>query len=470
MFSLRAILMIAIGLGGCVVSLRRPYAGLLLVIFLYFFRPGLWGAEAYVRPVLWVSMAVVVGWYRERKASGSSPALRWLAVLLLLYAVSSIITAISFGARGRPESEMVTLADALRERLLPLTDIAKIFLTVFLISELCDTPKRLAGLMLVLLAGAGWFVKVSVLSWAAEGFSDKVRVDTAVGQGGGANYISWVLASTAALLVYKVAHGQKWVRIAATALLPLWVVGILATGSRGGVVSLAAGLLAMLLVMRRFRLVLVLGCLGLLFLRLAPAGRMERLESISLDTKKMDESMRIRVQHIQAGVKIIADHPFFGTGLDSFPRTKEKYLPTDYTADRAIVAHNTLIQMGSEVGLVFLAAFGVFGLYSFRCLLRRPDEAFKGADLERMTWVRVGLAGALAATAVQMLKGDMAKIDLFWWLFGLAITYGMVHTRALAAAAETPAQQPAQKPRPARRPWAALRAKAKAKPKILTET
>ena len=177
MLSMRAIVMVIIGLAGCGVSLRRPYFGLLLLVVLYFFRPDLWGAEWIVRPVLWLTIAVTIGWYLNRKPGRTHPALGWLAVLLGLYVVAT-----AFAPLSNMESWM------------QLKDIAKVFVAVFLIVQLCDTPAKLAGVLAAVLVGNLWFVKVAVLSWAAVGFSDTVRINTRVGQGSGGNFIAWVLA------------------------------------------------------------------------------------------------------------------------------------------------------------------------------------------------------------------------------------------------------------------------------------
>jgi len=432
---------------------RRPYAGLLMLVVLYFFRPDLWGAEVYVRPVLWLTIAVAIGWWRQRSSERPSPSLRWLLVMIVLYAVSTLMTVVSGGPGRAAVSQGGGTPVALRDSSGTLIDIAKIFVVVFLITELCDTPKKLAGLMAAILAGSLWFVKVAVMSWAAVDFSDRVRIDSAVGQGGGANYIAWVLATTVPLLIYKLIRGRSWQRLVAGVMLPLWLAGIVSTGSRGGFACLAAALAVMLLVTRQFRVLLLVGVMGVLFLQLAPAGYIERLRTITLDPGKMDESMLNRYRHTKVGLRIMADHPLFGTGLDSFPEVKKKYMP-QYSADNRLVAHNTLIQMGSEVGLIFLAAFLSFNVYAASCLWKRPGEAFSETDAAHMDWVRAWAAAALAATAAQMLKGDMAKVDYFWWLYGISIAYQAVRQRAAVAAAKAPKPSAAPARKRRRPPWA----------------
>jgi len=414
MVSLRAVAMTILALGGCGASLRRPYLGLLMLVTLYFFRPDLWGAERFVRPVLWLTIAVTVGWLLQRRRGRSSPALRWLVALLAVYTVST-----SLAPLANLESWSI------------LKEIAKIFVVVFLITELCDTPRRLAGLLAAMLVGHLWFVKVTLLSWAAVGFSDTMQINTMVGQGGGSNYIAWVLATTTPSLVYKLLRGHGWQRTLAAGLLPMWLAAILATGSRGGLLCLAAGLFVLLILMRQIRAAVTAAVICLLFVTLMPAGRWQRAETITLNKEKMDRSTLARYQNIQIGLNIIADHPLLGTGLDTFPTAKTKYLPRDYVGGPRQVAHNTLIQMGSEVGLVFLATFLALNLYVVRRLRFQVGDILEPEEAAEMEWVRVGMLAALGATAVQMLKGDMAKVDYFWWFYGIAMAYDRVRMSAV---------------------------------------
>jgi O-antigen ligase len=433
--------MTIIGLGGCGISLRRPYVGLLLLVVLYFFRPSLWGAEQIVRPVLWLTIAVLIGWFWHRQPGSSSTILRWLIVLVAIYTISIVFAPLSD-----------------RQSWVVLKDIVKIFVVVFLIGELCDTPKKLAGLLVAILVGHLWFVKVALLSWAMAGFSHRVLINTGVGQGGGSNYIAWILATTTPLLVYKMVRGRGWERLAAAVALPLWLAAILGTGSRGGLLALGVGLGVLLVMMRQLRLILVLALVGWGFWVLAPQDRIERAQTITLDPEKMDASMLSRYQHIQIGFQIVTDHPFFGTGLGSFPKASQKYLPRDYVGARGAVAHNTLVQFSTEVGLIFLVVFLIMTLYVVLHLRTRSPDVFSDIDAGHMEWVRLGMLGALGATAVQMLKGDMGNVDYFWWLYGISMAYWMVRERAVQAA-KVKANEPTPKPRRSMPPWLAARLK-----------
>ena len=452
MLSLRAIAMALIGLVGFGISLRRPYLGLLLLVVLYFFRPDLWGAEGYVRPVLWLTIGVLIGWYRRGPSPTRSTALRWLAGLLTIYVVAQLASTLAPDAVGAGAEPADPQAARLLAGWASLLQIAKVFVVAFLIIELCDTPERLAGFALAVLAGSLWFVKVSFVPWAAVGFSGTIRINTRAGQGAGGNFIAWALASTVGFIVYKIVRGRGWQRLAAGALLPFWIMSILATGSRGGLVCLAAALGVCLGTMRQLGVLVLVTTVGVAFFLLAPAGRIQRARTITLDPEKMDNSMLTRYQHIRIGLKIMADHPLFGTGLDTFGHVKKKYEPAGYVrGSKELVAHNTLIQMGAECGLVLLAGFLLFNFHVLAGLAELPPKGMASEGADHLTWVRTGLLAAMAATAVQLLKGDMAKVDYFWWLYALAMAYSAVLTRvALATPDSQTVRHTAKRSRP---PW-----------------
>jgi len=485
MLGIRAIIIAFVGLSASGASLVRPYWGLLMLAVLYFFRPDLYGAEEYVTPVKWLTISILLGYcftalsrrdgrnarstgilpvscmgvspmqrglgrggvaaavvrddtpanrHHGRNArrthgqdaratwgAGEMPASRpdgpftgtgWIAGILGVYMVSTVFA---------------PMTDAVSWERLWL--IVKIFIAVFLIQKLCDTPVRLAGFVAAMVLGSCWFLKVTILGWAAYGWGD-VRIDAAAGQGGGANYIAWVLAAMTGFVLYKAVRGRGWQRWAAIVLTVLLVIGNMATGSRGGLLCLAAAGATFVVMMRRRMLLLIpAGAIAVLALvNLAPESYMERMATITSDPDKMDTSSLARYQNVQLGQQIIQDFPLFGTGLETFPRAKRAYMTSEYVGGTHHVAHNTLIQMGSECGVPMLLAFGVVtGVAAWRLLRRRPVP--DGADDDHLEWVRIGTLCALAATWVEMLKGDVAHMDVFWWFYGLAFAYHRVSRR-----------------------------------------
>ena len=404
------------GAGFSVTSLFRPYLGLLALAFLYFFSPDLYGAEEYVKPVLWITVCATIGYVVGKKSAGLLAGTRWIIMFLVLYGLATV-----FASQPGP----FTI-----DRLILH---AKILVAAFLIVKLCDSPQRLGGFVAAMLAGSLWFVKVAIGAWIFYGFSGSTRVDVAVGQGGKSNYLAWILAAFTPFILYKVIRGKSWQRITAFVLAPLFLTAIVSTGSRGGLLCLVASCGMFMLLLRRFKMMLLLTLVACFFIAIAPAEYMDRISTITLDPAKMDNSTLARYQNVQAGIKIARDNPMFGTGLATFPQAKMPYLTEDYKGKPIHIVHNTYIQMASEVGIPFLLVFLMFTVWIVWKLLPVTKGNFSKEDLDHIEWVRIGVLSALAATWVQMVKSDIAHYDVLWWLYAIAIVVHRLRTQAASA-------------------------------------
>ena len=114
----------------------------------YFFRPHLWGAEAWLRPALWWTASTLLGWAPSRNTSKDLEGSWWIIGILGLVLVSTLLAPFSDASSW--------------EKLLSVT---KILAFVFLIIKLCDTPRRLAGFVFGVLLGCLWMSKSILANW-----------------------------------------------------------------------------------------------------------------------------------------------------------------------------------------------------------------------------------------------------------------------------------------------------------------
>jgi len=387
---------------GCVLSLFRPYWGLLLVGFWYFFRPDLFGAEAWLRPVQWWTATTLIGWFLSARGNLD---LRGVVPLLLIPAVMGITNLVA------------PFADAeSTDRLLMLV---KIFVFVFLVIKLCDTPRRMALFVVAMIAGCVWVSKAVLWNWAQVGFAADARIDVQASQGGGANYIAYTFVALLPFLLLGMARGTRWQKIGAAALIPIWVGVILATGSRGAFLALAAEVPILLAMNRRPGALLAVGGATAVFLGVAPQAFWNRIGTITIDPTQMDLSALARWQNFQAGLAIIRDHPVTGIGLLKFAHVAEPYLPVDYAGERgALVAHNTFLQIGTETGVFALAVFLGVTLFALVRLGRAAPRDLPGR--ETFEWVRQGAFTSICVGLVTGFFTDQAGMDFFWWNYGVA--------------------------------------------------
>ena len=97
-----------------------------------------------------------------------------------------------------------------------------------------------------------------------------------------------------------------------------------------------------------------------------------------------------------AGYRMLMDHPITGVGLYQFPDRLDEYGPS-YLEQRYIVAHNSLVQIGAEMGLpglcFFLLMLGHAWTASTRAR-RLADEVSCGRTTWQLAWaMRRMLAG-----------------------------------------------------------------------------
>lgn len=126
-------------------------------------------------------------------------------------------------------------------------------------------------------------------------------------------------------------------------------------------------------------------------------------------------SNRIRVEYFQAGLKIIRDYPFFGTGPDTVDMVFQnpKYGLSE-NAKRNVHLHNTPVQIAAERGVPALLAWLAFVAWTFLELAKLVKVRDKGKETsrERDPAVTPLAAAALAALAAFFISG------LFEYNFG----------------------------------------------------
>lgn len=426
----RVVVILLLGVLGCLVALRKPFWGLCLVAFLYFFRPDLWGAEAWLKPVLWMTGATFFGWLISGETEKNLHGAKWIVVILTLMLISTV---------AGPYCDDKSWAR--------LWMITKIFVFVFLLIKLCNTSKRLAIFVITMLAGCLWMSKTILIPWAAAGFSGDVRIDTCVGQGGGANYVAFVFAATLPFLILGAIRMSGWQKFLSVACIPVWLATIVATGSRAGFLALVTAGMVLVTMTRKFKLLAGTALCVIVFLFIAPPQFWDRIRSIDPDTRTMDKSSLTRWHNWQAGLQIMRNHPFTGAGFMKFPKAAVPYLPDDFSGRRGrTFSHNTFVQIGTENGLVTLGFYVVTTLFLIWSLGKKPQDILPESRI--YDWVRQGLLAGMFASLVSSFFGDHAGTDFFWWLYGIGFACLCVRQRAQVLAAEKvkPQTQVASRP------------------------
>lgn len=235
-----------------------------------------------------------------------------------------------------------------------------------------------------------------------------------------------VIAVAASLALYA---RDRMQRLASAAVLLVAGAGTLLSFSRGGYLALAVMVLVLAATHRR-RLVLVPAAVivGVVISRLPPVA--SRLGH-QVDFADPNNSLAERYRLWGATLRMLRDHPIFGTGLSGFARTVDAYRQGTFT-EHLIYPHNIVLNFWTETGLLGLAAFAwilVAGLRMTWEAWRRASAAWRPIEL--------GVFLALVSIIVHGL------VDVPYWKNDLSAEFWVLLGVAWAGARLRPAGDPA---------------------------
>jgi O-antigen ligase len=196
--------------------------------------------------------------------------------------------------------------------------------------------------------------------------------------------------------------------------LVLGLVGLIVTFSRGGMVGIIIGMLAVLLLAKGYKLIsdkrffitLVIGLfIGITLISILSQFIMTRPEAFTA-----------RFHLNKVGLDMIKAHPFLGVGLNNHLVVKPEYDPDTYIFPTP--THNHYLLVASEVGIPGLAFF--LGFLVLSCIL-----ALKAARLNNLylASIAIGIIGAFISISVHNLVDHLSfhtTLTLLWFYAGLA--------------------------------------------------
>lgn len=250
---------------------------------------------------------------------------------------------------------------------------------------------------------------------------------------GNSNFLAaeWVSAGVLAGFLLAVTH-RRLLRTAFVACIAVDAIAIVMTQSRSGVLALGASLLVAVVVAGRYRphavlCLLLAGVIGAGYYGVAASSAVrDRITNLSA------QNSAGRSDEWKIAIQIFDAHPIAGGGLGNYPvlapaySTANESLSAARYAINGFVAHNTYLQVLSELGLMGLAilvalvcggfAIGLEGL-------RDPevDEAFRPLG--------AGLVAATAGVLVSYFFNSGLYEKQLWLLLGLVIAFSSVSRR-----------------------------------------
>jgi O-antigen ligase len=309
----------------------------------------------------------------------------------------------------------------------------QLLLVLWMIWELAPSRQRVLGLMTGYVLGAYLAAFDTILS------SRKAVSEAARFAAGGAdpNENAMVLALALPMAWYLgTVYRQPLLRLLCRAYLPVAIVAVGLTGSRGGMLASVTGLVIVPLTMTRLSptklalAIVILAVSGALAVKYVPDKLLERLASTGAEVEDLRFGGRFKLW--RAGLHAFTAKPVMGYGTSGFKNAVAPIL-----GPITQVAHNSFLSVLVEQGLMGLLFYSSMFIAVFLSLLRLPV-------LER----RFGLV-LLATLGVTMLPLTWENAKPVW--FTLAALLGLAHSRP---ASREPARRPAWPGRIARPPMA----------------
>jgi O-antigen ligase len=194
---------------------------------------------------------------------------------------------------------------------------------------------------------------------------------------------SMIMPSMLLLLLISLSKSW-WARIAGGAAFLLFLVNILASGARGGLIALALGFIVFLIfqkIRHKAAIATVAGAAVLVFVLLfflvAPPAVYERF-AFEAET----ETIAYRVGLSKMAIAMIEDHPILGVGTGNFLTEYNRYIVASVPRS-PLWTHNCFLQAWAENGIFgFLSYLGLYifaAINALKVWRRSEDRFIKGA-------------------------------------------------------------------------------------------
>ncbi len=389
-----------------------PHIGVLVWTWFSTFNPHRLAA-GYITDfptLLFLGGLTIVAWFfsKEKKLPPNHPVV-WTIAIFFLWTCITTLFSVDFAPKY-----------------LKFNTFWKIILFAMLTGCMINRRDRLHALLLVLTMGIGYYALRGAFGTIASGgqFAFEGPPGTFIGD---RNSLAVAFVMIIPVAIYLYTHlEQKWLRIGAMLSIPFFIIAVLGSQSRGGVVALAAtGVWVIMRSKRRFIGLAGMAIAAGLAFGFMPESWTNRMETVQ--EFDQDSSMQGRLQMWRYAIDLTADKPIVGGGFRAFAnrRLAGNYLPNGIPL-RA--SHSIYFEALGEHGIPGLFFYlCIMAAYFFTCSkilnLTKKTPTLKWAnDLGAM------LQASLVGFAV---GGGLLEIVVFDIYYTFAIMAMIVHVLVL---------------------------------------
>lgn len=419
-------LIISVALLACLpLCYRRPFVGLAVFSWLAYMRVQdlTWGFARTMRWSYYVAIVTAAGYFvsKERKVWFRRDWRNYvMMVLVVLIGLGILFSEQREGTRVTPLRQF--------ERYL---EYVKIVAVALFTTAVVTTKERLRMLLWIIALSLGFYgVKSGI--W---GIIHLGRVEILRGPGGmlqDNNDLSLALSMAVPMLFYLGWTERKpEIRKAFWLALPLTVITVGLTHSRGGFLSVATAIGVLVWRSKNRMQGIAVGVLvAIAALLLAPASYKERIHSILEYKTEGSAASRIRAWGI--ATKMALDHPAFGVGMYMFPAHARDYDPDFQAGETVIVAHSSYFQIWAECGTPALLLYFCLILGSFATCWRVRALAKRRYHTSWIINYATMFEASLASFVVGSMFLNRAHFDLFYHWVSIVLAFGVLAHQEMA--------------------------------------
>lgn len=399
---------------------RKPFVGLVVFSWLAYMRVQdlAWGFARGMRWSYYVALITFAGFLKDKRGKP------WFYPDMRCYVMIALVIIVFIG---------VAVSGAGPNQMRKFMEFGKIVAIALFTTTVVTNKERLRVLLWVISLSLGFYgIKSGI--WGILGGQQILR-----GPGGmlaDNNDFSLALGMAVPMLLHLgFVEKRRVIKRTFFFAVPLTIITVGLTHSRGGFLALAAGI--MVLVWRsRNR---VMGLVAGLFLAVAafiaaPESYKERIYSITEYETEGSAQGRLRAWGI--AVNMAMGNPVLGVGLGYFQKEYLNYAenPTPGERDRSdiIVAHNSYLQIWSECGtpalLLYLTLIGASFYTIWRIRRKARTRYYSSWMLNYCTMFEASLVTFMVGATFL----NRAHFDLFYHWVALIMVFGHIADREMA--------------------------------------
>ena len=407
-------------IGALPTCFRRPFIGLLLFTLLAYMRLQdlTWGFARFQRWSFYVAVVTFAGFLLSKEIDKRFmlPDMRcWIMVLLAMLVGASIL----FSERPVP-------AD-----LNNYIEYAKIIGIALFTTGVVKNREYMRILVWVIALSFGFYGVKNGVAMIVSGGS-LVIIQGPGGMLSDNNDFALALCMGIPMLLHLgIAERRPILRRTMIAMVPLMVLTIIATHSRGAFLALSATVAVLVWRSQNrvagFALCVLVAIAGVIA---APKAYIDRISTIK--TYQADGSAVGRLEAWKVAGNMIVHRPLLGVGFEKFQQSYRRYDPKGGEGTGVRVTHNSYLQIWAECGTPAFLLYLLLILLSFVDLWKIRAQARLRYHSSWILSYTTMFEASLVAFVVGSLFLNRAHFDLFYHFVAIVIVFGKIARDAMA--------------------------------------